>query len=114
MSDNTPACPPLGTGSIDFDAVQAAAKRGDDLAEAINQAREGGPPEPAPETLYEPEVEKVLADMTKPELLDLAAAEGVDLTGASNNEDRAAAIQSARDALAGVPGTPGTPGTPGI
>ena len=38
MTD-TPKCPPLGTGSIDFDSLHAAAKAGEDLSKAIDQAR---------------------------------------------------------------------------
>lgn len=32
---NTPACPPLPPGSVDFDALQAAAMKGEDLSAVI-------------------------------------------------------------------------------
>lgn len=48
-----PICPPLGTGSVDFDALNAAAKQGDDLSEALKAATVGGPPQIA--TAAEPD-----------------------------------------------------------
>lgn len=43
-------CPPLGTGSVDFDALHKAAMKGEDLVKAVEAAttRVEPPAEPAP------------------------------------------------------------------
>lgn len=44
-------CPPLGTGSVDMHALNEAARRGEDLNEALEKARTRAmPPEPEPES----------------------------------------------------------------
>lgn len=48
---NTPACPPLPPGSVDFDALHAAALAGQDLAAVIAPPAETQQAsEPAPDT----------------------------------------------------------------
>ena len=48
---NTPACPPLPPGMVDFDALQAAAMKGSDLAAVIAPPAETAQAaEPAPDT----------------------------------------------------------------
>lgn len=51
MADTT--CPPLGTGSVDFNALHQAAVAGEDLGAALAQATTR--PEPNPEPEPEPE-----------------------------------------------------------
>lgn len=48
MATHSPKCPPLGTGSYDFNAINEAAKKGKDMEEAIKAARHATP-KPAPE-----------------------------------------------------------------
>lgn len=50
--------------------------------------------------------DKALADMTKAELEATATAEGVDISGAKNNAERVAAIETARAAAGGGGGIP--------
>lgn len=57
MADAT--CPPLGTGSVDFNALHAAALAGADLSAAIEQATTKI--EPAPESAAEAEAEQAPA-----------------------------------------------------
>ena len=47
----TQECPPLGTGSVDFDKLHKAAMKGGDLTKAVAEAttKVEPPAEPAPE-----------------------------------------------------------------
>lgn len=81
------------------------------LADAVKYgaANEDGTPnvayvyaDAAPVAVVE-SAEKPLAKYTKDELIALAEAEGVDLTDATNNEKRVAAIEAARVAKAAAP-----------
>lgn len=51
-------CPPLGTGSVDFNALHSAAAKGGDLAAAIEAATTAeevaADPEPAPAPAFAP------------------------------------------------------------
>lgn len=64
-------CPPLGTGSVDFDALHVAAKHGHDLTEALKAATVGGPPQIATVTEYE---EKPRRNSKAPSVADPADA----------------------------------------
>lgn len=80
-------CPPLGTGSVDFNAVHEAAKNGDDLVIAIQEATTGGP------ALTEA---PPLGDRSFDELKAIAETEGVDTTGLRSKAALAEAIEAHR------------------
>lgn len=69
----TRKCPAFGAGSVDFDAIHEADAKGKNLSEAIEAARVKVD---APHIPADP---PSVAGMTRPELLETAANEGVDV-----------------------------------
>lgn len=91
-----PVCPPLGTGSVDFNALHDAATNGENLVEAIAQATTKEEP------LTEAEFSKLpsLSGKTRAQLEHIAAEEEVELTEEMDTNPKiAAAIQAKRDGL---------------
>lgn len=48
MASHSPVCPPLGTGSVDFNALNEAARKGKNLVEALEEAKKAAPATSAP------------------------------------------------------------------
>ena len=92
MADQS--CPPLGTGSVDFNALHEAAAEGRDLSEALVAATTGAEPLPEPPSLEDRKLE---------ELREIADAEGVDTTGLRSKADVTEAIEEHRAAAATPP-----------
>lgn len=80
-------CPPLGTGSVDFNAIHEAAKNGKPLAEAIAKATTGGPPLAEPPTL---------ADRSLDDLRTIAEDEGIETAGLRSKAALTEAIETNR------------------
>lgn len=90
-------CPPLGTGSVDFNALNDAAAAGDDLKEALAAATTGGEPEIADSTVpIEPLAS--LSGLNKAELIRVADSENVDADATMTNADIITAIEAKRSA----------------
>jgi hypothetical protein len=89
------SCPPLGTGSVDMNALHDAAIKGEDLDKALEDAT----------TRVEPLTLEDLAELpslsgrTKAELLEIAEAEGVVADDSMTNAAITDAVQQHRDAL---------------
>lgn len=105
MTDSV--CPPLGTGSVDFNAVNAAAAKGKDLVAAIADATTGGPPREKTREERDAELRAAidasepagLSGKNKDQLLEIAANEGVAITDEMNTNPKiVAAIEAKREA----------------
>lgn len=94
-------CPPLGMGSVDFGALHEAAARGDDLAQAVEDATTRVEP-PAPLTGKE-----LLEDLKA-----IAEAEGIVAEADWHKDDYRAAIATKRNPPRETP-VPAEPDTTG-